>query len=103
LVCVASRESFFGQRKTEALGLVGTLSQSTTATTTVLVANPMVVSSGRPVILTATVTPSNATGHVTFLEGTTSLGVSPVVNGVATLTITLPIGVHSIHAHYHNA
>jgi len=69
-------------------------------TTTALVANPTVVSVGQPVTLTATVTPSNATGTVTFLEGTTSLGASPVNNGVATLTVTLPSGTHHIHAHY---
>ena len=70
------------------------------STTTALVANPTVVSVGEPVTLTATVTPSNATGTVTFLEGTTSLGASPVNNGVATLTVTLPLGTHHIHAHY---
>jgi hypothetical protein len=51
------------------------------STTTALVANPTVVSVGEPVTLTATVTPSNALGTVTFLEGATSLGTAPLNNG----------------------
>lgn len=71
-----------------------------TPTTTVLVASPTVVSVGQPFTFTATVSPAGATGTVSFLEGTTVLGVSPVVNGVATLVLTLPVGAHTIHEHY---
>jgi len=38
------------------------------------------------VTLQATVTPSNATGKVTFYDGTEILGVAPVANGVANFT-----------------
>ena len=45
--------------------------------------------------------PLDATGTVTFLDGTTSLGTGSISNGVATLTITsLVAGTHSITADY---
>jgi len=65
-----------------------------------LVASSTQISTEQPITFTATVTPSDATGTVTFLEGTTPLGTSALANGTASLTVTLPIGVHTIHAHY---
>ena len=45
--------------------------------------------------------PSDATGSVTFKDGTTSLGTQPVSGGIATLTIsTLSVATHSITAVY---
>ncbi len=56
---------------------------------------------GSLVVLTAGITPSSATGTVTFYDGTTILGVSPVSNGVATLNTTLlAAGTHSLKALY---
>jgi hypothetical protein len=61
--------------------------------------NPSVVGEG--VTITATVTPSAATGTVEFFDGATSLGSSPVSGGVATLlTSALALESHSITAVY---
>jgi hypothetical protein len=52
------------------------------------------------VVFTASV-PSNATGTVTFVSGSTILGTSPLTNGVATISsTTLPIGPDTITATY---
>jgi hypothetical protein len=53
-----------------------------------------------PVTLTATVSPSGATGSVTFLDGATTLGSATVAAGVATLSTPLTAGSHSITAMY---
>lgn len=60
------------------------------------------VTSGQPVTFTAYVTSPNATGSVTFLDGTTTLGTVPLsANRTATLTVsTLSVGTHSITATY---
>ena len=55
----------------------------------------------QPVTLTATVTPNTATGTVEFFDGVTSLGTSPVVAGVATLSPgALSVGAHTLKAVY---
>ena len=65
-------------------------------------ANPAVV--GQPVTFTATL-PTNATGSVTFYDGTTELYpvTVPVSEGIATLTLSsgLSQGSHAITAVYH--
>ncbi len=56
---------------------------------------------GQSVILSATVTPSTATGTVTFFDGTTRLGSGTLVNGTATLaTNALLVGLDAITAFY---
>jgi hypothetical protein len=51
--------------------------------------------------LTATVTPSSATGTVTFYDGVTSLGTAAIVSGTATFnTTSLSVGTHSLTAVY---
>jgi len=71
------------------------------ATSTALSASPMAVSLGMAVELTATVTPSAATGNVQFKDGDTSLGTTASAGGLATLTTTsLAAGSHSITAVY---
>ena len=61
--------------------------------------NPSIL--GQPVVLTATVTPGNATGNVTFYDGTTVLGTRLVSNGGAALTTgQLPFGVRQLKAYY---
>lgn len=53
------------------------------------------------VTLTATVSPSEATGDVTFYLGKKEIGTSPVIAGVAKLkTTTLPLGEDEITAVY---
>jgi ELWxxDGT repeat protein len=74
------------------------------ATTTGLTAVPASVGAGQPVTLTATVRPSQGAvdgGSVTFLEGQSELGTVAVDgNGVATLSLVLGGGPHSITALY---
>lgn len=58
---------------------------------------------GQPVTFTATMTVSNVTalsGSVTFYDGATVLGSSPLSNGIATLTAKLTNGSHAITAQY---
>src|ERR1039457_1513547 len=62
-----------------------------TAVTLATSPNPSVF--GAPVVLTATVTPSNATGRVTFYDGVTLLGTKPLSAGTASIfTVLLPAG-----------
>ena len=56
---------------------------------------------GASVTLTATVTPSTATGNVVFNNGTTVLGASAITGGTASLAVTtLPVATNSITAAY---
>jgi hypothetical protein len=78
----------------------GTLTVTTAASTTTLVASPASTQYGDPVTLTATVT-SGATGTVSFYDGSVLLGTGAVSNGVSTLTTTtLNAGTHTITAVY---
>ncbi len=58
------------------------------STATALAINPTSSQYGDPVTLTATVTPSAATGTINFVEGSIVLGTGTVSGGVATLTTT---------------
>lgn len=59
------------------------------------------VLAGQQVTLTATVTPSNATGNVVFQDGGTTLGSVAIVNGVASLaTAQLSPGTRTLIATY---
>ncbi len=72
--------------------------QSTSVSLFVSSSNPTL---GQPVALTATVTPNNATGNVTFYDGTAVLGEVPVSTGTATLTTALlATGTHLIYVRY---
>ena len=74
---------------------------SLTATTTGLVSSVNPSASAQPVVFTATVSPSAATGTVQFFDGTTSLGTVALSAGSAALsTSTLSAGSHSISATY---
>ncbi len=56
---------------------------------------------GGPVTVTAQVTPSSATGKVTFYDGTTVLGTSTLSAGTATFsTLLLPVGTRKLRAYY---
>lgn len=56
---------------------------------------------GQSVTLTATVTPSNATGTVTFFDGSTLLAIKPLAGGQASLTTNMLLsGVRSLKALY---
>ena len=49
-----------------------------------------------PITLTATRSGAPASGTVTFIDGTSPIGSAPLVANVATLTVTLPVGIHSL-------
>ena len=56
---------------------------------------------GLPVTLTATITPGNASGVVTFYDGPTVLGTAKISNGVAQfIAASLTAGTHAVTAHY---
>ena len=82
--------------------LLAALPQLLPAQTTVTLStspNPSVL--GAPVVLTANVTPLNVTGRVTFYDGVTILGITPLVSGKASmLTGLLPSGTHRLKAYY---
>lgn len=65
--------------------------------TTATSSNTRVVS-GQPVTLRADVQAPVTPGAVTFASASGALGTAPVVNGAATLTLTLPPGAHQITA-----
>lgn len=74
-----------------------------TATATALIADPNPANAGRPVKLTAEVSPRGASGTIQFFDGTTPLGESQPVkrNGTAQLTTkTLTPGSHTLTARF---
>jgi uncharacterized protein (TIGR03437 family) len=69
--------------------------------TTTQLMSPGASSYGQAVTLTAMVTPSTATGSVTFYDDATVLGTSTLTSGSASLTTTfLPSGRQSLTAYY---
>jgi len=76
-----------------------TVNQAATTTAVSSSANPSAL--GQNVTFTATVSPSAATGSVTFYDSTTALGTMTLSSGKASLsTSTLSTGAHSITAAY---
>ncbi|MFO1033118.1 MAG: Ig-like domain-containing protein [Hyphomicrobiales bacterium] len=75
------------------------------ATSTSLVSSANPSDTGQLVTFTATVVNSVneldvPTGTVKFIDGADEIGAVTLVNGVATITVGLPTGGHSITAHY---
>ena len=78
-------------------GLTQTVNQASSSTAVTSSNNPSTF--GSSVTFTATVTPSAATGTVTFKDGSTTLGTGTLSSGTATYTTTtLIVGSHSITA-----
>ncbi len=71
-------------------------------TTTTLAPLPASLLYAAPTTVTATVTPSTATGQITFTDTNgSSLGTALLTNGTATLILpTIPAGSHTLHAVY---
>ena len=67
-----------------------------------LVAAPNPSTYGHSVTLVADVSPTEATGKVTFFDGTTALGTAAVVSGTAQMSniLLLPGGMHALSAYY---
>ena len=79
--------------------LTQTVNKANTTVTLASSANPSVF--GSSITFTATVTPTTATGTVTFMDGSTALGTGTISGGTATYsTSTLAGGSHSITASY---
>ncbi len=71
------------------------------SSTTTLASNTNPSTYGQSVTFTATVNPSGATGTVSFLDGTTSIGSATLSNGSVSMTTSaLSAGSHSISASY---
>jgi hypothetical protein len=74
------------------------------ATTTVATSSTNPSSFGQSITLSATIQPAlggNATGTVTFLDGTSTLGTSSVLSNTAQLSVSsLAVGAHSITVKY---
>jgi hypothetical protein len=69
----------------------------TTAATVTLTSAASRLSYGSPVTLTASVTPTAATGTVTFFDGPVPIGTGTLSSGTATLpTFVLPTGTHQV-------
>lgn len=68
------------------------------ATTTTLTVDRSVLRDGAPIRLDAHVAPADATGTVTFLDGTTELGTATVRNGHAWKAVPLAAGTHALQA-----
>ncbi|MBX9245416.1 S8 family serine peptidase [Actinotalea ferrariae] len=68
-----------------------------TPTTTTLTVNG-VLRDGAPIRLDARIAPAEATGTVTFLDGTTEIGSARVRNGLAWTTVRLTTGSHTLQA-----
>jgi hypothetical protein len=82
--------------------LTQTVLGGTSATTTALTSSLNPSAYGQQVTFTATVSPSGATGTVTFMDGGSALGTAALnASGVATLSVSsLAVGSHSITAVY---
>src|SRR5262249_41672992 len=79
--------------------LLGVAVYQTTSLTLTSSASPSTF--GRPVTLTAAITPSNITGQVTFYDGVTLLGSATLSSGQGSLvTRLLPAGRRSLKAFY---
>jgi uncharacterized protein YjdB len=79
--------------------LAETVSRAPTVTT--LASSPDPSAFGQSVTFTASVSPSTATGSVTFRNGANPIGTAALVNGVASLSFSgLAVGTHSITATY---
>jgi hypothetical protein len=75
--------------------------KAATTSSTALTSSPNPSITGETVKFTATVSPSAATGTVTFYHGSTAMGTATLSGGTATLGVsTLTKGTHSITATY---
>lgn len=97
---VPSNSSAFASSTSSTLTYTITGGGGATTTTTSLSANPTnSATSGASVTFTATVSPSVASGTITFKDGASTIGSGTITGGVATLaTSSLATGSHSISA-----
>lgn len=92
---VAATDDAHAAGRSAALAQVVVKALSTTA----LSSSASTATFGQPVTLTATVTPSSATGTVTF-SGVSAAPALVKAGGVATATVSLPVGTYTVTASY---
>jgi polyvinyl alcohol dehydrogenase (cytochrome) len=80
--------------------VVQTVNPAANVTATTLTTTPNPSIAGQMVTLTATILPSTATGVVTFLDGGVTIGAGNISQGVATISVALEAGSHSLSALY---
>jgi hypothetical protein len=81
--------------------LLAALTHLSLAQTTVILTSSLNPSPFGTVNLTAIITPSNATGRVTFYDGANVLGTRTLASGTASFpTPLLPVGVRKLRAYY---
>jgi hypothetical protein len=91
----------FGRRVLILVAVLSVLSFGARATTVTLSTSASTVVLGQPVTLTASVSPSTATGKITFYDGASLLGTRVLANGQAALaTSLLGFGARSLRAYY---
>jgi hypothetical protein len=98
-----STDAAFGSSTSTATAYTVSTPSAVNTTTSLAVVPGGSAAPGTPVALTATVTPSNAAGTVTFTDATTgtALGTAAVSGGSASLTVsTLAQGDHSLTASF---
>jgi len=96
---IAATYSGDSNYNTSTANTVQTVNKANTATSLVSNLNPSIF--GQLVTLTATVSPSSASGTVTFLDGGVTLGTGVLAGGIATFsTSNLAAGAHSMSASY---
>lgn len=86
VIAVYSGGSSSGGSTSSALTITVSAVVGTKSSSTALSVSTTATTVGTSITLTAQVTPSAATGTVTFYNGTTSLGTGTLSNGIATLT-----------------
>ena len=99
LTAAYAGDTTHGASTSAALPQIVTPATTPTSVTLTSSANPSIA--GRPLWLTATVSPAAATGTVQFLDGAAPLGTATIAGGWATLSLTtLTLGTHSVTALY---
>lgn len=92
-------DAIYGSSSSTAVTQIVTPASNPTTVALVSSANPSIA--GRPLWLTATISPSTATGTVQFLDGASVLGRGTIASGWTSLQLTsLTAGTHSITAAY---
>jgi protocatechuate 3,4-dioxygenase beta subunit len=88
LTAVYGGDSSYAASTSAAITITVTAVVGTIATSTSLSVSTTAIIVGTSITLTAQVTPTAATGTVTFYNGTTSLGSGTISNGIATLAVS---------------
>lgn len=76
------------------------LTVSATQTTTTLNISPEEIVDGAQATYTATVSGLHPSGNVEFYNGATLVGISPLIGGVASVTVSPSAGTYNITAYY---